>query len=319
MRLLKRFSKFISFIVIISNLAGHEAKAASIHTRMVRVHPNLSLRMGIMSSNWPKPVGDVIYLHGFGDRLDHHEPLFRTLSDQGYRVISFDWPSHGETQSNSIDWYTLDEMAELVKFVERSSREEQTRPLFVVGWSAGGLLAVRMAQKGQFQSWGREPKAMVLHTPGVALRMIPGSWGLITEDSLTSNALVPHRHSPQPASPYLKPLFSLRLLLNSIYSFHEVWPSKIPMLTILAGEELDRYAHTGHIKGWVQAQRSVNAALKPSLPGLFCPQAKHEIDNEVEPIGATVRLHTVSFLNAVLRDHLPEYFALPQGGICIPF
>src|SRR5262245_56662953 len=63
-----------------------------------RVH----LRVGVAAPSGT-PRGDFLYLHGFADRFDNHLPLFQTQVARGYRVIAFDYPSHGETCGHGID------------------------------------------------------------------------------------------------------------------------------------------------------------------------------------------------------------------------
>src|SRR5687768_12216015 len=61
-------------------------------------------RLRIVIENPVTPVrSDAMFFIGFADRADNHGPLFRSLAAQGIRVISFDYPSHGESKCDRLD------------------------------------------------------------------------------------------------------------------------------------------------------------------------------------------------------------------------
>lgn len=111
--------------------AAQEAPSGQpLTARILPMHMGLlKLRVGELRPNG-SPVGDVLYLHGFADRLDNHGPLFEAWTTAGLRVTSFDLPSHGENSGirNKIDLYSFDELTALNKHVERVTREEDRRP-----------------------------------------------------------------------------------------------------------------------------------------------------------------------------------------------
>lgn len=259
-----------------------------------QISSNKSVRMGIQD-----PIGfvraDLLYLHGLGDRMDNHAPLFNAWSEVGVRVIAFDFPSHGESDTWPLDFYDFEELAELSLQIEEAAREDRNRPLFIAGWSMGGLLAIRMAQMGMIP---QKLKGLILFAPGVAVYPLVGGDGIIREETLTNNLNPPHRGEIKPRSPFLRPLFAKKLLINSRRSRSQTLPSDLPILTFVADDEDDLYAKSPDLKEWVVAQRSRGVTIY----GLSCPGSKHEMDNEPHPIGSTVRALSSTFINNLLEN-----------------
>lgn len=279
--------------------ASAEAQAVrvSLETRREALKPfprlpgRLHLRIG---EDRPEgtPLGDVLYLHGFADRLDNHGPLFEAWRKAGLRVVSFDLPGHGENRGfqNRLGWYSFERLGALALEVERRTREDPRRPLILAGWSTGGLLAVRMVQEDRFAG-GRRPSGIVLFAPGVSLHLLVGRVGLVTEGTLTRNPDPPHVGGIHPRSPLLRPLFALRLLGNSWLWSGEPMPRDTPVLVLVGGTEEDRYAYSPGLKRWAADQRKLGAPVT----GVECPGGYHELDNEPDPIGRETRAAAAAF------------------------
>lgn len=292
---------------------GSMASAQELKTFRLRVDASSNLRVGIASPAG-EPVADVLYLHGFSDRIDNHPLLFKELTDNGMRVIAFDYPSHGKTEASSLGWYSFEDLADLVKAVEKETASKRT--LIIMGWSTGGLLATRMAQTNRLMNLTRYPSALVLFAPGVSVRMIPGDWGMVTESTLTSNPDLQRAGPAKPDSPFAKSVFSMRLLFNSIYAQNANMPAWLPVLTFAGGNEADVYANSAKVVDWVKSQRNHNR----SMFGIQCESSKHEMDNEVNPIGPTVRKATAAFaLGVINKDPSLKFLELGQGTGCAGF
>lgn len=303
----------VSVSALVALFTSIRSYSQTLETFKLPVDSYTTLRVGVFAPE--KPVADVIFLHGFSDRLDNHMPLFNELTSRGMRVISFEYPSHGETQSASLGWYSFEDLFNLVRIVEAQTVEEDGRPLFLMGWSTGGLLAARMAQKEFFSKFTRAPSGLVLIAPGVSVYLVPGQWGFVTEESLTSNPSVPHKGPIAPSSPFAKPVFSLRLLANSLFSWTAM-PRGLPVLTLIGGDLTDVYADSKEVKRWVRQRRKGN----PLMYGVQCAQGKHELDNEFEPLGVTVRRASSDFLSGILSGNLRDLkFELPPDSTCSIF
>lgn len=242
---------------------------------------NSKIRVGTMGRG---DKGDVLYLHGFADRFDNHQPLFEELTRQGLRVITFDYPSHGESCGTSINWFGFAELADLAGRIETAKRGRG--PLYLAGWSTGGLLAVRMAQ-GVGSSLSRPIAGMALFAPGVDVRTVLS----VSESTLTRNRSAPHAGPPSPSSPAFRPLFATALLTNSFAASAQL-SANIPTLVITGGQTEDEYVDTAGVEAWTTSQRNGGAEMF----GLSCAGGYHELDNEPEPMGGAVREAAARFL-----------------------
>ncbi len=230
-----------------------------------------------------KTKADMLFLIGFGDRADNHGPLFKLMNEQGIRVISFDYPTHGESRCSHIDYEGFTSLSFMAQEVEEKTREDIHRPLFLSGWSTGGLLALRMVQQNFLAE--RFIKGVVLITPGVSVYTFVGGDGVIREKTLSHNPNPPHMAPPKPVSPFLTPVFASTIKLNAALVKKAHLPFYTPMLVLVAGEKLDKYVKTPVLKKWIQNSR----ISKDNLVAFQCENSMHEMDNEINPIGPTVR------------------------------
>jgi len=94
----------------------------------------------------PDPRGAVLLLHGLSDSPYSMRPLAERLHAAGYRTLAVRLPGHGTAPSGLVhaqwqDW------AAATRLGARHLRERigAERPLYVVGYSTGGALAVEYA------------------------------------------------------------------------------------------------------------------------------------------------------------------------------
>lgn len=254
-----------------------------------------------------EPVADVMFFHGFGDRVDNHLPLFNTWAQNGIRTIGFDYPSHGLTRGHGIEINAIG-MADLMDMalrLEVNKIEKNSRPLILAGWSTGGLLVARILQEGKFRVPGRVPSGAILLAPAVSPKFIVGEKGWVTEATLTRNTNPPHVAPPKPNMPMLQaPFFGLELMWNGKLANTTQYPPNIPMLVVLADDKMDKYTNTQATKTWTKRLQTAGFPVT----GLQCPGAYHELDNETEPVAFSVKqattlfaLHSTSRANAVFN------------------
>ncbi|MEZ4730541.1 MAG: alpha/beta fold hydrolase [Caldilineaceae bacterium] len=254
------------------------------------------MRVGVLTPD--QPLADILFIHGHADRLDNHGPLFTAWRAAGYRVISFDLPSHGESNILPIDLYSFADLFTLVRLVEASTREDENRPLVIAGWSFGGLVATRLAQQpADLAAFGRPPQGMILFTPAVVPYPFAGGDGIARISTLTHQPNPPVAGPPSPAAPAQNPLFAGRLLYEAWQAGREQLSSTFPVLVITAGESEDWYVNTPAVQAWAAEQKNNGANLH-----LFqCHGARHAIDNEAFPIGPAVRQLAVAFATTVVE------------------
>jgi alpha-beta hydrolase superfamily lysophospholipase len=108
------------------------------------------------------------------------------LVDNGFRVISFDLPSHGENSGllNEINLFPFTRLIDLLSSVERFTRILQSRPLILSGWSTGGLIVTRLVQSFS-ERLDRKVNGVILFTPGVSVHTLIGENGFVTVRTLT--------------------------------------------------------------------------------------------------------------------------------------
>ncbi|MGZ3747517.1 MAG: alpha/beta hydrolase [Pseudobdellovibrionaceae bacterium] len=291
-------------------------------------HKTLNLRIGIQSPTGDV-AGDILYLHGFADRLDNHQPLFRAWTEAGFRVIAFDLPSHGENSGNynNLNNFSFEDLAVLTAKVEENTQEDSHRPLLLSGWSTGGLIVVRMLQEQWTSGLSRPVSGAILFAPGVSVRKFPWTFGnrlgLVTQESLTHTPHPPHVAAVQPDSPFWNHLifqFSPRLVAESIISQHRDYPADIPTLVFTAGEAEDMYAKEGVIHSWIQQQNHLRQTSHNSpIVDISCPHARHELDNEDMSYGALeVQKSASAFAHSIITGKQEEFAAGKEtfGNIC---
>jgi alpha-beta hydrolase superfamily lysophospholipase len=261
----------------------------------VGITGDLQVRVGeALPPSSTRVIGNILYLHGFADRIDNHKPLFDQWTKRGFRVIAFDYPSHGETCGESLETFTIDGLASLAAEVEeRMMKDEYARygslPLYVAGWSTGGFLATHLVEN---QLAGAEPrlvhpvKGSVLFAPGVAVQPVLSA---VTVESLTHDPHPPHLGAPSPERPALYPLFagSMALAGNKVRASR--YPD-VPTIVFTGGIEDDTYADTPVVETWVKDH--------PKMIGVSCAGGRHELDNEAMPMGGQVRTMAGDFLAA---------------------
>lgn len=95
------------------------------------------------------PQGQVILLHGLGDhsRSLPYRNLAEFLGGRGWAVYGYDWRGHGRSDGLRMftpSWQQLRD--DLHRFVGLVREQTPNGPLFLVGLSLGGLLALNYAQ-----------------------------------------------------------------------------------------------------------------------------------------------------------------------------
>lgn len=247
-------------------------------------------------------VGDVLFFHGYGDTFKNHLPLFREWNQAGLRVIAFDFPSHGQTQGDKwddLDWYSFSDLAEMASVVRKQAVKGQDRPLFLSGWSLGGLLATKIVQSHELRTLFPPIKGLVTFAPGVSVKKCVGNiFCQITNETLTHNETLFGRFL-YPRSPFDRVNFGMKLLYNASLTWNRGIPSEIPTLVFVASESKDHYVITKQLKKWVHLQRN---AFSSSLLAFQCPDAYHELDNEPNAYGGSqVRILSRHFIQATYQ------------------
>ncbi len=91
-------------------------------------------------SGYPRAV--VLCLHSWGDHSGRFEAFARYLTGHGYAVYTFDFEGHGESPGHRAHIGDFDAwIADLTGFVGVVQNELRSVPMFLCGYSVGGLVA----------------------------------------------------------------------------------------------------------------------------------------------------------------------------------
>lgn len=257
------------------------------------------LRAGYIEENPRVPFkGNILFYEGLGDSMVNHLPLFRRLSEAGFRVISFDYMGQGGSTGN-MDNTRIDDIPKIGDLAwKKFARETQKFPeKNTIGWSTGGLAAYDAAHGGLTHK-------VVLIAPGIAAnfkigenRLDPFELDEITLPTLTTANYTPANPNPhldpiRPVSPLAVPDFSIDLQEKGRLA-REKWEisPQVHGLTLLSGPN-DTY---------VNAEKT-RAALNAHAPGfrdqiVQYPGALHEIDNEDPSISLQAQEQILRFFN----------------------
>ncbi len=90
----------------------------------------------------------VVFVHGLGEhrRARPYLPFFGKLAANGYAVLAFDLRGHGASEGPRLyarDFAVLEQ--DVARAVDVAADDAQGRPVFVIGGSLGGLLAIASA------------------------------------------------------------------------------------------------------------------------------------------------------------------------------
>ncbi|MEE8359289.1 MAG: lysophospholipase [Candidatus Omnitrophota bacterium] len=105
--------------------------------------------LSLFEQRW-QPDGDIkaaiVIVHGFAEHSNRYIHVAECLTRRGYAVYAFDLPGHGRSEGpralvSSFNNY----LSCLARFLDRVSKRESGRPVFLLGHSMGGTIAVLLA------------------------------------------------------------------------------------------------------------------------------------------------------------------------------
>ncbi len=113
----------------------------------------------------PEPKAGIVLVHGLAEHSGRYVPIVQHLARHGYAVDAFDLRGHGKSSGVPLYIRSFDEyLNDLGVFLDRVRARLPGRPLFLLGHSMGGVIAVLYAID-------REPRirGVVLSAPAVQL------------------------------------------------------------------------------------------------------------------------------------------------------
>jgi alpha-beta hydrolase superfamily lysophospholipase len=158
------------------------------------------------SPNWnrtfefaaPDPRAGVLLLHGFSDSPYSLRGLGERLHEAGMHVLGVRLPGHGTAPSGLTAVHWRDMAAATRLAADHVKATVGDRPLYFVGYSTGGALAVQYALEGLDDPNRHNPDGIVLISPaiGVTSLAVLAVWQarlghLLGLDKLEWNAILP--------------------------------------------------------------------------------------------------------------------------------
>jgi acylglycerol lipase len=93
-----------------------------------------------------EPAGSVVIAHGFAEHSGRYEALAGRLTAQGYAVRVPDHRGHGLSEGKRTSLVSFDDyVADLAAVIDTVRQEWPAVPLFLLGHSMGGLIALAYA------------------------------------------------------------------------------------------------------------------------------------------------------------------------------
>ncbi len=120
---------------------------------VIRYHPNSLSDPSRWPTNWNRtfvlssdqPTVRVLLLHGMSDSPYSMRSIGQALNARGASVIGLRVPGHGQLPSGLLDVEWQDMTAAVKLAIGRLSQESADSPMYIVGYSNGGALAVQYA------------------------------------------------------------------------------------------------------------------------------------------------------------------------------
>ncbi len=315
---------FISVLTtIVIRVSTHKSRMPQsenlFSTEIVEYLPaQVSLRLAQFRANSEVEFkGCVLYLQGLGDSVLNHEPLFKKLSDHGFRVISFDYMGQGASGGSMNNtrihdnvtpsaWLISSQADWVWTYFSNDSSESGSQNCSnskrrVIGWSTGGLAAYKLAH----DEWALD---VVLIAPGINPKALVGNAAInalnifkkdvispesLTRANYTSSDFNPHIDPIKPTSPIQVPLFATNLLLTAQISHTWSINSKVNGLVLLSGKT-DTYVDSEQTKILLHGNKT-QAAKAPHFQIHTYEGALHELDNEISSVSDNVHERIVQF------------------------
>ena len=126
----------------------------------------------------PGAAATLLVVHGLSEHSERYAGFAATATEAGFSVAAVDLYGHGESpgRRGHIRGFDVDHLAAVDQLVRRVEHDTPDSPLFVVGHSLGGLVALRWAQSRVF---ARRLRGLVLIAPFIENRLPVPAWKLL--------------------------------------------------------------------------------------------------------------------------------------------
>lgn len=160
----------------------------------------------------PSDAPPLLFLHGWGSRLQHMRPLVEGLSDS-YRTHALDLPGHGASPPPPEPWGVPEHAQLLNTYIQNEIESSVT----IIGHSNGGRIALYLASMAPFAD--RIERLVLISPSGVQPKR---SWGYHLRSTLANALKAPVTLLPEPlrtpAEDWLRHSLVWRMLGSSDYN-----------------------------------------------------------------------------------------------------
>ncbi len=197
------------------------------------------------------PRGTVAILHGFGEHSGRYLNVVNGLVPGGYAVYGFDLRGHGRSPGQRgyiSDWSEFRE--DTRAFVNMLGRNDPSTPVFLMGHSLGGLIALDYALRSPDGLQGVVASSPLLAQPGISPILIALSRGLsrvlprfslntgLDASRLSRNPQVVDAYRQDPLVHSLgTPRLGTEITATQQWSLAHAAEFKLPLLMILGSED----------------------------------------------------------------------------------
>ncbi len=225
----------------------YNAKGQEIWSNVIEARPDGETR------------ADIVFTHGFYDHPLNYLPLMKHLTAGGYRVIAYTLPHHGDNYGigDAVRMTSYKDISKLAAAIEYQTLQDQSRPLFEMGYSIGGQIIARKYQLNSgFVRPTRTPAGLILLSPAFDVYPMVGKFGFATKDTLADD--------PQFITQPLKPTTPLwprvwditsSIMINLKPSQKTLVDPRIPIYVSSAGKDL--YVKSEATLRWIETQKSL--------------------------------------------------------------
>jgi acylglycerol lipase len=117
-----------------------------------------------------EPTGVVLVSHGLGEHSGRYSHVAEELVEDGWAVYALDHAGHGRSEGRRVDGGHANWVPDLDLLRLHAAARHPGLPLFLVGHSMGGHIALAYALAHQADLTG-----LVLSAPGLSKEAVPGS------------------------------------------------------------------------------------------------------------------------------------------------
>ncbi len=132
--------------------------------------------MELFQRHWPagEPKATIVLVHGTAEHSGRYEHVARFLNEHGYSVRAGDLPGWGRSPGKRGHVERFEEYTDAVgHWVTQVWQRTPDRPIYVMGHSLGGLVAIRFVQTYQHPD---RLAGLILSSPCVKLKLEVPLW-----------------------------------------------------------------------------------------------------------------------------------------------